>query len=164
MSEPAGPTTPILTLTEMVLSDGFVALLERAPLDRLTIELTEHSAVADYGRLVDVLRPLRSSGVRLSVDDTGSGYSGLVHIMQLLPEVIKLDRQLTTGVHQDPVRQALATALVTFAGRIGASVVAEGIEADGEAQVMSALGVGYGQGYLFGRPSPASDRSAQARG
>jgi EAL domain-containing protein (putative c-di-GMP-specific phosphodiesterase class I) len=138
--------------------------VEAAPLERLTIELTEHSAVADYGALVEVLRPLRDSGARLSVDDTGSGYSGLVHIMQLLPEVIKLDRQLTTGVHQDPVRQALATALVTFAGRIGAAVVAEGIEVEGEAQVLSALGVGYGQGYLFGRPGPVQALSTQTNG
>lgn len=149
---------------ETVLAEDFRALVEAAPLERLTIELTEHSAVADYGALVEVLRPLRDSGARLSVDDTGSGYSGLVHIMQLLPEVIKLDRQLTTGVHQDPVRQALATALVTFAGRIGAAVVAEGIEVEGEAQVLSALGVGYGQGYLFGRPGPVQALSTQTNG
>lgn len=149
---PYGVRMAVNVSAETVLHPDFAAVMAAVPPDRLTVELTEHSPVADYDAVLAVLAPLRAAGARLSVDDTGTGYSGLAHIMRLLPEVIKLDRELTTGVHADPVRQALTTALVSFAERIGARVVAEGIEVEQEADVLRDLGVGFGQGYLLGRP------------
>lgn len=129
-------------------------MLEDAPLHRMTLEVTEHNAVDDYRLLAEALRPLRERGLAVSVDDAGSGYSGLSHILRLRPDVIKLDRDLVTGIDSDPVRQALAAALVGFAERIDASVIAEGIERDPEAAAVRELGVGFGQGYLLGRPAP----------
>lgn len=140
---------------ELVVDPEFMELISRAPLDRLTIEVTEHTQVDEYPRLLSALQELRVLGVHISVDDAGSGFSGLNHIRQLVPDVLKLDRDLTIGVHQDPVRQALAVALVEFASRVGAVIIAEGIEVEPEADMMRSLGVHYGQGYLLGRPQRA---------
>lgn len=139
---------------ETAVDPRFLALFDGLDTDRITVELTEHTAVQDYPKLLAVIAELRRRGLALSVDDTGSGYSGLSHIRQLLPDVIKIDRDLTTGIDTDPVRQALATALVAFAERIGAIVIAEGIEHAAEADAARDLGIGFGQGYFLGRPAP----------
>ena len=68
---------------------------------------------------------------------------------------MKLDLSIVTGIEHDPVRQALVSALVFFAGKTGSELIAEGIETENEAAVLRELGVGFGQGYLFGRPEPA---------
>lgn len=140
---------------ELLVDSRFLDIIASAPLDRLTVEVTEHARVDQYPRLLSTVAQLRSMGVHISVDDAGSGYSGLNHIRQLVPDVLKLDRELTIGVHEDPVRQALAVALVGFARRIGAVIIAEGIEVEAEADMMRSLGVQFGQGYLLGRPQRA---------
>ena len=144
----------INTGPEAAVDPRFVELFDGIETERITVELTEHTVVDDYPHLLRVLESLRARGISLSVDDTGSGYSGLSHIRQLLPNVIKLDRTLTTGIDRDPVCQALATALVAFAERINAIVIAEGIEHAEEAETIRGLGVGFGQGYFLGRPAP----------
>lgn len=120
---------------------------------RLVLELTEHAPVEHYHELLAALAPLRQHGVRIAVDDTGSGYAGLQHILNLTPNIIKLDIQLIRGIDTDPARQALATALVTFSTKIGASVTAEGIETPAEANTLRDLHVPFAQGYHFGRPT-----------
>ncbi|HUZ29382.1 MAG TPA: EAL domain-containing protein, partial [Solirubrobacteraceae bacterium] len=90
---------------------------------------------------------------RVAIDDTGSGYSSLQHLLRLRPEVVKLDTALTRGVDTDPVRRALAAALVSFTSEIGALLIAEGIETAGELAVMRQLGVPLGQGFHLARPS-----------
>lgn len=140
---------------ELLVDPHFIDIISTAPLDRLTVEVTEHTRVDKYPRLLSAVAELRAMGVRISVDDAGSGYSGLNHIRQLVPDVLKLDRELTIGVHEDPVRQALAAALVGFAHRVGAVIIAEGIEVEAESDMMRSLGVQFGQGYLLGRPQRA---------
>jgi EAL domain-containing protein (putative c-di-GMP-specific phosphodiesterase class I) len=142
---------------DAVRSPLFLEALERAPRDRLILELTEHTEVDDYRELLAALRRLRRSGLRVAVDDTGSGYSGLAHILKIAPDFIKVDRELTSGVDLDPVRRALALALVTFAADTGAQIVAEGIETEDELAELRRLGVSYGQGYHLGRPAPAAE-------
>lgn len=151
---PAHISMAVNVSADVIMDDKFGELVSEAPMQRLTIEVTEHSRVGEYPRLIAALRELRQLGARISVDDAGSGYSGLSHIRQLVPDVLKLDRDLTIGVHADPVRQALAVALVEFARRIDADIIAEGIEVEPEAAMMRNLGVPLGQGYLFGRPRP----------
>ena len=91
--------------------------------------------------------------MRLSIDDTGAGFSSFAHILRLAPDIIKLDRELTSGIDRDPVRAALGTALVSFSARIGAKIVAEGIETITELGTLRALGIRYAQGYLLCRPT-----------
>ena len=139
---------------ETVLSRRFRSLVHSVAPARLVIELTEHADVADYSALTRSLESLRISGVRVAVDDAGAGFSSLQHILNLRPDIIKLDRALVSGVDADPARRSLATALMTFANEIGARVIAEGIESNREHTVLRRLGVRYGQGFHFARPGP----------
>ena len=129
-------------------------LLGQSGYDRIVLEITEHAKVADYDALREALEVLRANGVRLAVDDAGAGFASLQHILLLRPEVIKLDISLTRGIDSDPVRRALALALVSFANELGATIVAEGIETAEEMQAIQDLGVRCGQGYYLGRPAP----------
>lgn len=140
-----------------VCSPLFLEVVEQAPHDRLILELTEHSVVEDYPELVACLRSLRRSGLRVAIDDTGSGYSSLAHILKIAPDYIKLDRELTSGIDVDPVRRAMATALIAFAADTGAQIVAEGIETADELTELRRLGVPLGQGYHLGRPVPVEE-------
>jgi EAL domain-containing protein (putative c-di-GMP-specific phosphodiesterase class I) len=126
----------------------------RAPTHRIILELTEHTAIDDYSALVAALRTIRQAGARVAIDDTGSGYSSLAHILKLAPDFIKLDRDLVSGIDVDPVRRALAASLVTFAGDTGAEIIAEGVETQDELDVLRRLGVRYAQGYHLGHPAP----------
>lgn len=127
-------------------------ILHVADSNRLVVELTEQVAVADYPQLRAALQHLRDAGVRLAVDDAGSGFASLIHILKLAPDIIKLDRELTANVHIDPMRRSLASSLRRFAHESGAVVVAEGIETAAELKVLSALDIDHGQGFHLARP------------
>ncbi len=133
-------------------TDAFAACMERAHPQRVVIELTEHVPVDDYDLLVDRLAPFRSRGVRVAVDDAGAGYAGLQHIVSLCPDVLKLDRELTSTIDTDPARRAMAASMVHFAGEIGALLVAEGIETPAELDTLRELGISVGQGFHLARP------------
>jgi len=122
--------------------------------ERVVVELTEHERVDDYETMNVALAAVRSRGTRLSIDDAGAGFSSFQHVLRLRPDIIKLDRSLTTGVDTNPVRFALASALVTFAASLGARVCAEGIETPAELVALQKLGVRKGQGYFLARPAP----------
>ena len=114
----------------------------------------------DYDAVLAATRRLRRAGIAVSVD--GAGYASLRHILRLSPDGIKLDIGLVTGVHADPARPAMTSAMVAFAGETSARLVAEGVEQEAERDALLARGVRYGQGYLFGRPRPAADALAPA--
>ena len=130
------------------------------PADRLVIELSEHDQVEDYDALAAALAPLRERGVRLAIDDVGAGFSSLRHIVLTAPHLIKIDRTLVDGVATDAVLTSLVSSLVSFGHGAGAAVVAEGIETEQDAAALVALGVDYGQGWLYGRPVPAEQLGA----
>lgn len=129
-------------------------ILESVDPSRVMLELTEHAPVEDYDVLRRSLKPLRENGVRLAVDDLGAGFSSLRHVLELLPDVIKLDISLVRNVAGDRSRQALARAMVTFAHATGARVTAEGVETEPERRLLRAMGVDLGQGFHLGRPEP----------
>lgn len=136
---------------EVVLSQGrqLRQLLARSN-RRMVIEVTEHAQILDYEAFRRSVRQL--GDVRLAVDDAGAGYASLRHILELGPAYAKLDISLVRGIHEDPLRQALAAGLAHFAASGGCQLIAEGVERQAEADVLESLGVEYGQGYLFGRP------------
>lgn len=138
-------------------------LLEHAAYG-IVVELTEHYQVHDYPALVAVTEQLRSAGIRIAVDDAGAGFASLSHILQLCPDIIKLDITLTRGIEDDLVRIALARALVGFAEDIGAMLIAEGIENEAEYDKLRSLGVKLGQGYYMARPAPLPARTDEAVG
>ncbi|MFL6101145.1 MAG: EAL domain-containing protein, partial [Actinomycetales bacterium] len=131
-------------------------LLARSDMSRIVLELTEHVPVEDYEAVSSGLTALRSRGVRLALDDTGAGYAGLRHLLGLRPDVIKLDISLTRDIDHDPVRRALAGALVSFAADVEAQVVAEGVENGPEQDALQRLGVRWVQGFHVARPQPMS--------
>lgn len=116
------------------------------------LEITEHAHVEDYNCLLQAIEPLRARGVRLAVDDAGAGYSSLQHILQLQPDLIKLDIGLTRSIDLDPARRALASALVSFARETGSHIIAEGVETASELAALRSIGVDKAQGYFLGRP------------
>jgi EAL domain-containing protein (putative c-di-GMP-specific phosphodiesterase class I) len=121
---------------------------------QLVIELTEHARVSDYAALNRRLAELRATGLRVAVDDAGAGFASLQHILQLSPEFIKLDISLTRHIDQDSPRRALASALITFATHISATIIAEGVETKGELLALRELGVTCAQGFYLARPAP----------
>jgi len=133
---------------------GLVEELQRYEIDRpLVVELTEHQAVEDYIALGTQLDRLRGLGIRVAVDDVGSGFSSFRHVTRVNPDILKLDRTLVSGIDDDPVRQSLASAIVSFARDVGAVVVSEGIESESELCCLKDLSVGCGQGFHLARPS-----------
>jgi EAL domain-containing protein (putative c-di-GMP-specific phosphodiesterase class I) len=123
--------------------------------DRLVLEVTEHSSIEDYGPLIEARMRLRAHGIRLAVDDAGAGYASFRHIVALSPDIIKLDRAIVSGVDKDPARSALVAAVVMFAHRSGATLVAEGVETTSELECLARLGVDTLQGHLTGMPTSA---------
>jgi EAL domain-containing protein (putative c-di-GMP-specific phosphodiesterase class I) len=147
-----------------LLTAEATVLLDRLPLDRVLLELSEHDQVADYDVLLAVLAPLRARGMRLAIDDVGAGFSSLRHIVLTAPDVIKLDRSMIDGVSTDPVLTTLVRSLVAFGHDCASQVVAEGVEIEQDAAALRRLGVDFGQGWHFGRPAPAEDLMAPAEG
>lgn len=142
---------------QTIISGDFYAALSGMPLDRIVLEITEHAHVENYENLLGVLAPLRKRGMRLAVDDAGAGYASLQHILQLRPDVIKLDMGLTRHIDLDPARRALASALIRFAQDTGSKIVAEGVETASELTTLQSLGAEMAQGYHLARPMPLDD-------
>jgi EAL domain-containing protein (putative c-di-GMP-specific phosphodiesterase class I) len=142
----------------VALSGRLQEILLEKPLDRIILELTEHTAVEDYPALLAALSPWRKRGARLAVDDAGGGYASFAHVLNLHPDYIKLDVNLTRDIHIDMSRSALARALVGYASELGIDVIAEGIETAAELDAIVALGVPYAQGFHLGRPKPLDEQ------
>lgn len=124
---------------------------------RIVLEITEPEPVHDYAPLAAALESLRGVGLRIAVDDAGAGFASMRHILQLGPDLIKLDRNIIAGIDKDQAQRALGAAMVGFAGQIHAVLVAEGIETEEELVTVRALGMDAGQGYLLGRPTTSSE-------
>lgn len=137
----------------LVLEDDIGPLLDKA--DRpVVLELSEQEAVEDYRKLRAAVERM-GPDIRLSVDDAGSGFASLRHILLLQPEFVKLDRSWVESVESDVGRQALIAGLQSFCQRTSAGLIAEGIETESERKTIHELGVSFGQGFLLGRPIAA---------
>ena len=137
-----------------ILRPDLLAALRGLRPERIVLEITEQILIADYEAIRAALAPLRALGVRIALDDLGAGYCSLRHILQLEPDMIKLDITLIRDIDADPVRQAMIGALVGFTERTGCSIIAEGVETEAELECLLTLNVGFAQGYHLGRPAP----------
>jgi EAL domain-containing protein (putative c-di-GMP-specific phosphodiesterase class I) len=131
---------------------GLMTASSLTPKD-LVLEVSERGADLDVARLASALDALRKRGFGVALDDIGTGYASLATIEQVRPDYLKVDVSLVRGVHENLIKQELLSSLVHIGGRIGAAVVAEGIECEEEADAVRAAGAPLGQGYLFARPS-----------
>ena len=127
----------------------------RGGLRRLVVELTEHIPYDDMAAVQRGLAHLRGLGGMVALDDAGTGYSGLLQLSELRPDIVKADRALVTAVDLDPVKSSLLELLGTYAGRLDAWLLAEGVETANELSALVRLGIPLGQGYHLGRPGPA---------
>lgn len=133
-------------------------VLERAidrtgSLERLVIEVTEHSAFDDVESVVATLDGWRARGAKVALDDVGSGYAGLQALLRLRPDFVKVDREIVADLDRDPAKRAVVKMLGDFAGGLDAWLLAEGIERIGELEECINLSVPLAQGWLLGRPS-----------
>jgi len=116
---------------------------------RTVIELSETASIRNYEKTIEVVDSLRERGIRLAIDDVGSGELDLWHILRLQPAIIKIDRSLVCDIDSTPRNRALIRGLVAMATDLGILVVCEGVEREVEEDFLLDLGVQLGQGYLF---------------
>ncbi|KQU07295.1 hypothetical protein ASG56_07140 [Rhodococcus sp. Leaf7] len=145
-----------VSATTIVATDLVPILDEATTCRRVVVEITEHDLVSDYTALGAALDHLRDAGLSISVDDVGAGYSGLRQLVEIKPDVIKLDASIVRGIDTDDMRRAAASALTTFAAAIGAQCIYEGVETQKELDSARALGADMVQGFLVGRPQEIS--------
>jgi len=151
-SLPAETYLGINSSPQTILDRGLHDLLRAVDLRRIVLEITEHDYIDDYRALLDALAPLRAGGLRIAIDDAGAGYASMRHVLNLHPDLIKLDISLTRNIDADPTRRALASALIAFARETRARIVAEGVETEAELQALRQLGASCAQGYCLAKP------------
>ena len=145
------------TFLDRGFPDRLEALLREAgvPGKRLTLEITEAIAMGDPAVAADVLARLRPLGVRVALDDVGTGYSSLDQLRRLEVDILKVDRAFVSDIGRSRRDEAVARALITLGNSLGLSVVVEGIETRAQFDFARREGAHFGQGFLLGQPGPA---------
>jgi len=119
----------------------------------VVLELSELASVVSYAQTRRVVDEWRARGVRVAIDDVGAGHANMQHVVELLPDIIKLDRALIHDVAIHPAKQAMIRGVVNFSRDMGSVLVAEGVEDARCAETLIGLGVDLAQGWHYGRPS-----------
>jgi EAL domain-containing protein (putative c-di-GMP-specific phosphodiesterase class I) len=125
--------------------------------ERLHLELTETAVIGDEIHASGLLSRLRASGVKIWLDDFGTGFSGLSHLRRVPVDGVKIDRSFIADVLRDPDDLALTTAIIAMAHSLGITVVAEGVEKEGQFDILRERGCDLAQGYWLGYPMNAHD-------
>ena len=141
--------------------DDTLALLRHHGVDpqRLVIELTEQSMIADVGGFLPVIEALRAAGAQFALDDYGTANASMNLWVRLQPDVVKIDRFFIRDIACDPLKFEAVRAMQHFANASGARLVAEGIENEADLIVVRDMGIGCGQGFFFGRPHAQPPRT-----
>ncbi len=126
----------------------------------LILELTETIFIEDSTRTMLVLKDLEKLGLRLALDDLGTGYSSLSYLARLSLDIVKIDRGFVANIGHDPTNRAIVAAIVNLAHILGLSVVAEGVENQGQCDQIAATGCEYAQGFHYAAPMPACEIGA----
>ncbi|HEY9253537.1 MAG TPA: EAL domain-containing protein [Stenotrophomonas sp.] len=127
------------------------------PPARLHLELTETAVIGDEMLAASLLDKLHRTGVKVWLDDFGTGFSGLSHLRQVPADGVKIDKSFVSDLQRDPDDLALTTAIIAMAHSLGITVVAEGIEHEGQFNLLRERGCDLGQGYWFSRPMSSGD-------
>jgi EAL domain-containing protein (putative c-di-GMP-specific phosphodiesterase class I)/AmiR/NasT family two-component response regulator len=146
----------MLNLADVAAADRFQHIVRSHGVDprEVVLELTESSVMGEAAHALNVLARLRLKGFGLSVDDFGTGYSSLSQLSQIPFTELKIDQSFVTGAANQPRKRAVVEASLELARKLNLSVVAEGVEAVEEWQMLAELGCTYAQGYLISRPVP----------
>lgn len=122
------------------------------PIEKIIFEFTEVERVRDTAHLKSIVAAYKAMGFQTAIDDFGAGYSGLTLIADVVPDIVKIDRALVSGIDRDPARRSIVKGLRGICLDLGTKVVAEGIETPGELAALRDLGITLVQGFLLGRP------------
>ena len=122
----------------------------------LQIEITESTLMQDIDQAEEQLRGLADLGVSIAVDDFGTGYSSLAYLKRFPVTALKIDRSFVKDILHDPDDLAIVQAIITMGKSLGLEIIAEGVETDGQLNLLSSLDCDIIQGFLLGRPMPAS--------
>ncbi len=120
----------------------------------VVLEVSERNVEGDLDRLATALVAVKERGFGLALDDVGTGYASLATLERVWPDFLKVDVSLVRGIHENFIKQELLASFVHIGQRLGAEVIAEGVESEAEAEALRAAGARYGQGYLFATPGP----------
>ncbi|MGE5504274.1 MAG: putative bifunctional diguanylate cyclase/phosphodiesterase, partial [Actinomycetota bacterium] len=141
------------------LADTVAGAIAEAGVDPalLDLELTESMLMADGEGTLKLLRELAGLGVSLSIDDFGTGYSSLAYLKRFPVNTVKIDRAFVRDLDHDEDGRVIANAIVSLAHSLSLRTIAEGVETETQATLLARLGCDEIQGYLIGRPLPATD-------
>ena len=145
---------------QQIVEDGFVDMVDRVvqssgvPYQRLALEITETLAMNDHSTCVQLLNQLIERGIRLMVDDFGTGFSNLARLRELPFSILKIDRSLIRDLPGTRSDSAILRTVLSMARELELGVVVEGIEEPAQRDYLIDLGINTFQGYLFGKPKP----------
>lgn len=122
------------------------------PLNRLIFEFTENEKL-DPDHVARIVATYKSMGFKTAIDDFGAGYAGLNLLARFQPDIIKLDMDLVRGIDSDRARRVVVEAVVRACRELGVTVLAEGVETEGEHRTLADLGIRLQQGYWFAKPA-----------
>jgi EAL domain-containing protein (putative c-di-GMP-specific phosphodiesterase class I) len=148
-------------------AERLLRMLDAAGADprRLRIEITEVALLDDAPRALRMLNTLRGRGVQALLDDFGTGFSALSYLHRFPIQSLKIDRSFVSGLDGETRAESLALvrAILALAGTLGIDTIGEGIETPAQRDILVELGCQFGQGYLYGYPSPAATFPVVAR-
>jgi diguanylate cyclase (GGDEF)-like protein/PAS domain S-box-containing protein len=124
--------------------------------DRLWLEITESTLMRDPDQVVEVLSRFRDLGIHIEIDDFGTGYSSLSYLQRFPVESLKIDRSFISELDERSESTAIVRAIIGLGDSLGMPVIAEGVETRPQVAILKDLGCHIAQGFLFGRPMPAS--------
>jgi len=130
---------------------------------RITVEITESTAMHDPDRTLEVLHGFKDHGLKLAIDDFGTGYSSLSRLRYMPVDVLKIDRTFVRDVNADRQSASMVSAIIALASNLQMEPLAEGIETEEEWRFLAARGCSSGQGFLFSKAVPAEEISAMHR-
>jgi len=146
--------------------DQVLAVLEHTGANpkRLKLELTESLLVSNIEDVIAKMSALKGEGVGFSLDDFGTGYSSLSYLKRLPLDQLKVDISFVRDILTDPSNAAIAKTVIDLAENLGLAVIAEGVEIEGQRDLLARLGCHAFQGYLFSHPLPLAEFEAFAKG
>jgi EAL domain-containing protein (putative c-di-GMP-specific phosphodiesterase class I) len=123
----------------------------------VVLEITERTAIHDYDLFLAKLKEFKDLGIKIAVDDVGSGYASLDLVAEVKPDYVKIDMPLIRKIHMDSLKRNIVEAIITFCKKSKIISIAEGVENESELKIVSKLGVNAVQGYLISRPKESID-------